>query len=172
MRRRAKAALGRMGLDIAPETRGRRAFARRAADWSRSPRRCRTTRRVLVLDEPTAALGAARGRAPLRGPSGASAAQGIAILYVSHRFAEVLDLCDRATVLRNGRVGDDDRASRAGPRRDLTEAMVGGAGRALSSGRRRGERRRARSSSARASAGATRVRDVALRGPCAARSWR
>src|SRR5581483_487943 len=30
--------------------------------------------------------------------------EGMAIVYVSHRFREILDLCDRATVLRNGRV--------------------------------------------------------------------
>ena len=79
---------------------------------------------VLVLDEPTAALGGReveRLFAILRRLSG----EGMSIVYVSHRFREVLDLCDRATVLRNGRVVTT--AELAGWKEaDLTEAMVGG----------------------------------------------
>jgi ABC-type sugar transport system ATPase subunit len=79
---------------------------------------------VLVLDEPTAALGAReveRLFAILRRLSG----EGTSIVYVSHRFREILDLCDRATVLRNGRVVTT--AELAGWKEvDLTEAMVGG----------------------------------------------
>jgi ribose transport system ATP-binding protein len=58
--------------------------------------------RLFVLDEPTAALTHAesdrlfRVIRSLRG-------QGAAILYVSHRIDEVLDLADRITVLRDGR---------------------------------------------------------------------
>ena len=79
---------------------------------------------VLVLDEPTAALGGReveRLFAILRRLSG----EGMSIVYVSHRFREVLDLCDRATVLRNGRVVTT--AELAGWKEaELTEAMVGG----------------------------------------------
>ena len=79
---------------------------------------------VLVLDEPTAALGGReveRLFAILRRLSG----EGMSIVYVSHRFREILNLCDRATVLRNGRVVTT--AELAGWKEaDLTEAMVGG----------------------------------------------
>jgi ABC-type sugar transport system ATPase subunit len=79
---------------------------------------------VLVLDEPTAALGGReveRLFAILRRLSG----EGMSIVYVSHRFREILDLCDRVTVLRNGRVVTT--AELAGWKEaDLTEAMVGG----------------------------------------------
>ena len=78
---------------------------------------------VLVLDEPTAALGGReveRLFAILRRLRG----EGMSIVYVSHRFREILDLCDRATVLRNGRVVMT--AELAGWKEaDLTEAMVG-----------------------------------------------
>jgi ABC-type sugar transport system ATPase subunit len=79
---------------------------------------------VLVLDEPTAALAqreAERLFVILRALRG----EGMAIVYVSHRFREILDLCDRATVLRNGRVvATTDLADLT--EADLTEAMVGG----------------------------------------------
>lgn len=58
--------------------------------------------RILVLDEPTAAL-AERECKRLFGVLHTLRSQGLAIVYVSHRLHEVLDLADRVTVLRNGR---------------------------------------------------------------------
>ncbi|HTJ89402.1 MAG TPA: sugar ABC transporter ATP-binding protein [Acidocella sp.] len=57
---------------------------------------------VLVFDEPTAALvrqEANRLFAIIRRLSG----EGTAIVYISHYLEEVRDLCDRVTILRNGR---------------------------------------------------------------------
>ncbi|WP_344983029.1 sugar ABC transporter ATP-binding protein [Deinococcus rubellus] len=59
--------------------------------------------RLLILDEPTASLtdqDAQRLFALVRSLS----AEGCAVLYVSHRLEEVLDLADRVTVLRGGQV--------------------------------------------------------------------
>ncbi|TNC14954.1 sugar ABC transporter ATP-binding protein [Methylobacterium terricola] len=56
--------------------------------------------RVLVLDEPTAALSDVTW---LFDQIRRATARGIAILYISHRLAEVRSLCPVATVLRNGR---------------------------------------------------------------------
>jgi ABC-type sugar transport system ATPase subunit len=58
--------------------------------------------RVLVLDEPTATLSDLeidRVFAAVR----SVLAEGRSVVYVSHRLGEVLDLCDRVTVLRDGR---------------------------------------------------------------------
>ncbi|MFD1713342.1 sugar ABC transporter ATP-binding protein [Amnibacterium flavum] len=58
--------------------------------------------KLLILDEPTAALSpveaAALGRLVLQ-----LRAEGLAILYVTHLLNEVMTLADRVTVLRNGR---------------------------------------------------------------------
>ena len=59
--------------------------------------------RVLVFDEPTAAL-SADDAARLFTAIRSLAAEGIAVIFVSHRYQEVLELCDHVTVLRNGQV--------------------------------------------------------------------
>ena len=59
--------------------------------------------RVLVFDEPTAAL-SADDAARLFTAIKSLAAEGIAVIFVSHRYQEVLELCDHVTVLRNGQV--------------------------------------------------------------------
>jgi ribose transport system ATP-binding protein len=83
-----------------------------------------TNPRILILDEPTAPLGA-RESALLFAAIGRLKAAGVAIVYVSHRFAEVLALCDIVTVLRNGRkvitTGLDGWSEAR-----LTDAMIGG----------------------------------------------
>ncbi|MCV3736240.1 sugar ABC transporter ATP-binding protein [Rhizobium sp. TRM96647] len=58
--------------------------------------------RVLILDEPTAALTeteAQRLFSIIRDLK----ANGISIIYISHRMAEIFSLCDRVTVFRDGR---------------------------------------------------------------------
>jgi ribose transport system ATP-binding protein/D-xylose transport system ATP-binding protein len=59
--------------------------------------------RVLMLDEPTASLSGTEVEslfAMLRRLAG----QGVTMFYITHRLPEVLAVCDRVTVLRDGRV--------------------------------------------------------------------
>jgi ABC-type sugar transport system ATPase subunit len=59
--------------------------------------------RVLIFDEPTAALNhhdVERLFAIMR----ALRDEGVALIFVSHRYREVLEICDAMTVLRNGRL--------------------------------------------------------------------
>jgi ABC-type sugar transport system ATPase subunit len=65
-------------------------------------RALRAGARVLLLDEPTAVLGA-RETERLFELVRATARDGGAVVYVSHRLDEVLALADRVTVLRDGR---------------------------------------------------------------------
>ena len=58
--------------------------------------------RILILDEPTAALSDPEIRRVLDVVKGLRD-QGRAIVYISHRLDEVLDLVDRVTVVRDGR---------------------------------------------------------------------
>lgn len=79
--------------------------------------------RLYVLDEPTAALThaeSARLFAVLRD----LARDGAAILYVSHRLDEVMALCHRVTVLRDGRVALAGPTSEIG-RDGIIRAMTG-----------------------------------------------
>jgi ribose transport system ATP-binding protein len=58
--------------------------------------------RILVLDEPTAALSGAEVEA-LFGFIRRLKRDGVAIIYVSHRLDEIMRIADRATILRDGK---------------------------------------------------------------------
>ncbi|WP_198955120.1 sugar ABC transporter ATP-binding protein [Kineosporia sp. R_H_3] len=79
--------------------------------------------RVLVLDEPTSSLDADEC-AELFRVVRQFRSRGAAVLFVSHFLEQVYDLCDRVTVLRDGRfVGE--YLTRELLRRDLVQAMLG-----------------------------------------------
>ena len=61
--------------------------------------------RVLILDEPTAAMNA-EDCDRVMGVVRRLRERGLAILYISHRFDEVEALCDRVTAMADGRVID------------------------------------------------------------------
>ncbi len=56
---------------------------------------------IMILDEPTASLGAGDAEM-LFSHLRRLASNGVAIIYITHRLAEVRALCDRVTVLRDG----------------------------------------------------------------------
>jgi ABC-type sugar transport system ATPase subunit len=88
-----------------------------------------TNPRVLILDEPTSALETASTET-LLGVLGVLRERQVAVVFVSHILDEVMTLCDRVTVLRDGEV-----VMAGAPREGLTvsevvAAMLGERGRA------------------------------------------
>ncbi len=79
--------------------------------------------KLLILDEPTSVLTPQEAEA-LFATLEELARQGCALLYISHKLEEVTRLCDRATILRGGRVVAhcNPRAETAG---QLASLMVG-----------------------------------------------
>ncbi len=63
--------------------------------------------RFLILDEPTAPLDQAES-ARLFALVRKLKAAGMAVVFISHRIHELRDICDRMTVLRDGRLVSDD----------------------------------------------------------------
>jgi rhamnose transport system ATP-binding protein len=79
--------------------------------------------RVLIMDEPTASLGE-RDAGNLFRIIGALRAQGVAILYISHRLEEIFRVADRITVLRDGESVATRAVSEWNPA-ELVRVMVG-----------------------------------------------
>jgi ribose transport system ATP-binding protein len=78
---------------------------------------------ILILDEPTASL-TERETVALFAIMRRLKSQGISMIYISHRMAEIFGNCDRVTVLRDGRyVGTEDVASTTPDR--VVARMVG-----------------------------------------------
>jgi ABC-type sugar transport system ATPase subunit len=80
--------------------------------------------RLISMDEPTASLSIRESENLFRIVR-ALAAEGVAVLYVSHRLDEIMDLCHRVTAFRDGRsVMQSERSTLT--RKQLLEAIVGG----------------------------------------------
>ncbi len=100
--RAAKQALDRLGLAIEPR-RLVRDLSIADQQMVEIARALSVEARLIIMDEPTAALSAAEvGR--LLDLVRVLRARGIGIIYVTHRLDEVMAVCDRATVLRDGRL--------------------------------------------------------------------
>jgi ABC-type sugar transport system ATPase subunit len=83
-----------------------------------------TNPRVLVLDEPTSALEAA-STARLMEIVRVMRTRQVAVVYVSHILQEVMALSDEITVLRDGRVVMEGRASSTLTMPEILAAMLG-----------------------------------------------
>lgn len=79
--------------------------------------------RLIVFDEPTARLASYQAK-QLLGLIRALAAAGKAVIYVSHFLEEILEVADRVTILRNGRlIRTSPRAEET--RKSLVEGVTG-----------------------------------------------
>ena len=103
MRAAAEKSIEMLGVEISPDTLvaempvGHKQFTELAREIHRPEMK------VLVLDEPTAVLTESEAEVLLTSLR-RLAATGIAIIFITHRLQEILDICDRIVILRDGQV--------------------------------------------------------------------
>jgi ribose transport system ATP-binding protein len=80
--------------------------------------------RLLIMDEPSAVLAHDEVQNLFRMVR-ALTAQGIAVIYISHRLEEIRDIGDRVTVLKDGRTTAANLDAKTTPNRELVSRMTG-----------------------------------------------
>ena len=120
--RRARELLAGLGieLDVTQLAGGLPAALQQLATVARA---VATDARVLILDEPTSSLDAEEVRRCSRS-SARLRDKGVAILFVTHFLDQVYEICDRMTVLRNGKFVGEYVCAKLDAR-GLVAAMVG-----------------------------------------------
>ncbi len=79
--------------------------------------------KLLILDEPTAVLTEKEAEALLASIRGMSE-RGIAVIFITHRLQEILSVCDKVVVMRDGRVVSE-KAAKDTNVAEITRQMVG-----------------------------------------------
>ena len=123
MDRRSAAAIEKMGVAIDAEMVisdmpvGHKQFTEIARELSKDQLK------LLILDEPTAVLTEKEAEALLESIRG-MAARGISVIFITHRLHEILAVCDKVVVMRDGFVVRDV-PTRETSVEDITKWMVG-----------------------------------------------
>jgi ribose transport system ATP-binding protein len=116
MHRQAAAIMGRYGIEVDV----RRPLGELSIGIQQAvaiARAVSANHRVVIMDEPTSSLEQREAERLFRVIEQLRT-EGVAVLYVSHRLDEVFRLCDRVTVLRDGKL------VHVGPLRDLTRLQL------------------------------------------------
>lgn len=122
MEDRAQSGLKRLGLDI-PPSRLVEGLSTANQQLIEIAKALTLNARLLILDEPTAALGGDETQLLFRQIERLKA-DGVGIVYISHRLEEIRQIADRVIVMRDGaKVQEFDRGDV--PVRTIVEAMVG-----------------------------------------------
>ena len=111
MRRRAAEALDEIGVDVpsvelavgALSGGQRQAIAVARAVYSKA--------RILLLDEPLAAMGAREARLIIELIERLRARGDIAIVMIAHNYAQTLEICDRVVLMQHGEVTFESQAA-------------------------------------------------------------
>jgi ABC-type sugar transport system ATPase subunit len=107
MKRQAAEALNEIGINIpsvAAEVRALSGGQRQAIAVARA---VNTAAKVLLLDEPLAAMGAREGGQILRLISRLRERGDLAIILIAHNYSQVMDVCDRVNLLQHGEITFD-----------------------------------------------------------------
>lgn len=123
MKERAQTSIQKLNVDLDEETLvsempvGHKQFTEIAREIDKE----RT--QLLVLDEPTAVLTESEAEILLKSMKRLSKL-GIAIIFISHRLQEIMDICDKIIVLRDGEVVEETVPSETSIK-DIATHMVG-----------------------------------------------
>jgi len=122
MERRAQSGLQRLGLEVSP-SRVVHGLSTASQQLIEIAKALTLNAELLILDEPTAALGGEETKLLFKQIE-LLKAQGVGIIYISHRLEEIKEIADRIVVMRDGekvkQFNDADV-----PVRTIVEAMVG-----------------------------------------------
>ncbi|MEV4513094.1 sugar ABC transporter ATP-binding protein [Dactylosporangium sp. NPDC049525] len=124
MRRGAAEILGRLGhaeIPVGREVGKLPAAAKQIVSMGRALSR---EARLLIMDEPSAVLAHDEVQNLFRMVR-ALTAQGIAVIYISHRMEEIREIGDRVTVLKDGRTTAANLDAKTTPTRELVSRMTG-----------------------------------------------
>lgn len=122
MERRAQSGLQRLGLEVSPR-RAVQGLSTASQQLIEIAKALTLNAKLLILDEPTAALGGEETKLLFEQIERLKA-EGVGIIYISHRLEEIKQIADRIVVMRDGeKVQEFDTADV--PVRTIVEAMVG-----------------------------------------------
>ncbi|GIJ25649.1 sugar ABC transporter ATP-binding protein [Micromonospora qiuiae] len=124
MARRTRQILGRLGHAEIPPNRMVRALPAAGKQVVSMARALSHEARLIIMDEPSAVL-AHDEVGNLFRIIRELTAQGIAVIYISHRLEEIREIGDRVTVLKDGRTTAANLSARDTPTRDLVSRMTG-----------------------------------------------
>ncbi|WP_176738761.1 sugar ABC transporter ATP-binding protein [Micromonospora pallida] len=124
MARRTREILGRLGHPEIPPGRLVRALPAAGKQVVSMARALSHEARLIIMDEPSAVL-AHDEVGNLFRIIRELTAQGIAVIYISHRLEEIREIGDRVTVLKDGRTTAANLPARDTPTRDLVSRMTG-----------------------------------------------
>ena len=80
--------------------------------------------KVLIMDEPTAALGVPEQR-KVKALTRSLKQSGVGVIFISHNLVDIFEVCDRIVVLRRGIVAGERLISNTNPD-EIVRLMVGG----------------------------------------------
>ncbi len=120
----AKEVLDRLHIDVSPtELVGNLSLAKK--QMVLIARAVREKCNFLILDEPTAPLSKTETEELFSLVRSLMESENIAVIFITHRLQEVLEICDNITVMRNGEIVDEMEVTQELTIKEIVEQMLG-----------------------------------------------